>query len=185
MAIGKSVLRILKPCAATLALSVLTAGCGIGPGDYVMYKVAFTEEEQSTGCYGDSIPPNVKSDSSTFRSTDTWFIYANSVEEDVYYLEAGQGTLEGVPSDTGYTFSGKSIDVEYTVPDGTGDKLTTTQTVTIELTVDGSSVSGTVTDKTTHKCSGACTGPAIPTCTITSTFKGSEVNSVSLEHDPG
>jgi hypothetical protein len=53
------------------------------------------------------------------------------------------------------------------------------------MTVDGASISGTVTDRTTYKCSGACTNPAIPTCTVTTTFRGTEVEGVSLEHDPG
>jgi hypothetical protein len=185
MAIRKSLVRTLNPCAAALALGVLTAGCGIGPGDYIMYRVAASEQDRSTGCYGDTIPPNVKSDSSTFRSSSTWIIYANATEEDAYYLDIGDATMEGVESDAGYTFSGKTIDIEYTMPDGTGDKLTTTNTVTIEMAVSGASISGTATDKTTYKCAGTCPPPIIPSCTITTEFKGSEIDGVDLEHDPG
>jgi len=184
MAIRKSLLRHLTLGATALTLGVLSTGCGIGPGDYIIYRVAITEQEQSTGCYGDTIPPNVKSDSSTFRSSGTFIVYANATAEDAYYLDTGDVTIEGVESDAGYTFSGKTIDIEYTVPDGTGDKLTTTNTLTIEVVVDGASISGTAVDKTTYKCSGACTAPAIPSCTVTTEFKGSEIDGVALEHDP-
>jgi hypothetical protein len=87
-----------------------------------------------------------------------------------------------------FTFSGKTIDIEYTDPVGTGDKRTTTNTVTIEMAVDGASISGTATDKTSYKCVAGTGGPGcgnpIPSCTVTTEFKGSEIDGVSLEHDP-
>jgi hypothetical protein len=187
MAIRESLIGILNPCAAALALGVLTAGCGLGPGDYVMYRVASSEQDKSVGCYypANDVPPDEKSDSSTFRTSATFIIYANATDEDAYYLDTGDGTIEGIESDAGYTFSGKDVDVNYTMPDGTGDKLTTTHTVTVELAVDGKSISGTHTDKTTYKCAGACTQPPTPSCTVTTTFKGSEIDDVQLYHDPG
>jgi hypothetical protein len=165
------------------ALAGLSMGCdSLGPGDYVIYRVAIAEGDQSDGCYFplDDPPPNVKNDSSTLRSSANFILYAGADES--YYLDLGQTTLEGtVDSDT-YSFSGKIVDVEYTLPDGDGDKLTTTVTTSVNMTVDGNAVSGSLSVKTSFSCKGSTCGDKIPSCTVTNDFVGSEIDEIELEH---
>ena len=160
----------------------LFAGCGgISPGDYKVYRVAVTESELSTGCYPDKkVPYDVKSDSSSFRGTATFILYASA--EDKFYLDVGKTTFEGAAEGDKYNFEGKTVDVNYTGPDGTGDKRTTTVTTTIEMTVDGAMVTGKQATKTSYKCSGQTCGQPIPSCTETIEFVGTEVEDVELDY---
>jgi hypothetical protein len=158
-----------------LCAAIPAIGCGgIGPGDYVIYRIALSEPSLSGDCSSDS------EDSSTFRDSQTFILYAGPNEK--FYLDAGQGTLEGSATDEGFKFSGKSVDVD-DVPD---QKQTTTTDVSVTVTVDGAAVSGTVTTKQTVTCTGTnCGGAGNFSCTQTSKFVGSEIHDVALEHDPG
>ncbi len=164
--------------AVVAALGALSGGCGgLGPGDYVVYRVAQSELVDSSSCPGYD-DPSQKSDSSTFLSTSTFILYAGL--EDVYYLEAeGQATLEGTEDGGTYSFSGKTVDVEYPTPD---IKFTSTTSASVSMTVDGASANGTATVTTSTKCSG--TGcPDDTSCKQTSEFVGTEVEDVELKHD--
>jgi len=166
------------------ALGSLSLGCGgIAPGDYIIYRVAFAEESKSTGCYYpfDAVQPDDKSDSTTFLGKSQFILYAGL--EDVYYLDVGGDVvLEGTGDGDTFQFSGKTVDVNYAVPDGTGDKTTATFTTTIDMAIDGASVSGTAVTKDSFSCKGSTCGDARPTCTETSEFVGTEVEDVQLEH---
>jgi len=167
------------------ALAVLggTVGCGgVGPGDYVVYEVSFTAMEKASSCYVDKyVPPNEKSDSTTVRDAGTFILYAGI--EDKFYLDAGEVTLEGAKEGDKYTFTGKSVDVQYDSPDGQGNKRTTTTTETVEMTVDGKAVTGTETVKASYKCSGQTCGNPIPSCTESGDFVGTQVDNLKLQHD--
>jgi len=169
-------------CGGLTVAGALFAGCGgISPGDYKVYRLAVTQEDLSTGCYyPDGVPLNEKSDSSTFRDTQTVILYA--AVEDKFYLNTGKKALEGTADGDKYTFEGKTVDVNYDSPDGTGNKRTDTTTITVEFTVDGSSVTGTETTKVSHKCSGQSCGNPIPSCTHTVEFVGTEVDDVELDY---
>ena len=169
-------------CAAILAGALGVAGCGISPGDYVIYRVSPAVTEESLGCYYPDmvVPPNSASDSTTIREASTWIIYASI--NDAYYLDSGTNTLEGIASDNGYTFTGKTVDVQYDVPDGTGSKRTTTDSVTIDVITDGDAISGKSTLKRTYGCAGATCGEKIPTCTKTTDFVGTHVDEIQLQH---
>ena len=171
-------------CAAILAGALGVAGCGISPGDYVIYRVSPAATEQSLGCYGPgvtAIPPNEASDSTTIRAASTWIIYASI--NDAYYLDSGTVTLEGITSDNGYTFTGKEVDVEYEGPDGMGYKLTMTHSFTVDVITDGDAISGTSTAKTSYRCAGTTCPAEIPTCTKTTNFVGTHVDEIQLNHD--
>jgi len=164
--------------AATAAAA--SAGCGgIGPGDYIMYRVAVSTSKPGKDC---DVSENIKSDSSTFKASNTFYLYAGA--EDAYFLDTGEVTLEGAEEDDGYKFSGKTVDVEF-LGGAQTDKVTQTTAVTIEMVVDGAAVSGKITSKAslTYACTGPC--PTNESCTQTSTFVGTEVEDVDLEHDPG
>lgn len=167
---------------AGLALAAVSGCGGIGPGDYVIYRVAFSDPEPTTGCFANGqIPPDTKDDSTTFRDTGTLILYAG--KEDVVYLDTGKGTLEGKKSDNGYSFSGKSVDVSYSGPND-DTKLTETTTVKIDLTIDGKTVSGKIDSSTSVRCTGNNCPMDLPSdCTQKSDFVGTEVDDVELKHD--
>ena len=176
--------RFAIAAALVAATGALAMGCdgGISPGDYVIYRVAVTEGKLGSSCYPDKIiPPNTKSDSNTFLGSTDFIIYAGL--DDVFYLDTGAATLEGTLDGDTYTFSGATVDVEFASADGTGDKLTTTQSTTISMTVDGESVSGSVANKISIACKGTTCGDPIPSCTTTQNFVGTEVDDIELKHD--
>jgi hypothetical protein len=174
MMLGKLVRRAFGGAFALGLMSALTGlGCGgIGPGDYVIYRVAFAEAALTGDCAG-----NDDGDSSTFRNSETFVLYAGPNEK--FYLDVGQVTIEGVVTDDGFKFSGESVDVD----DNGAFTVTQRRTTTISVTVDGASISGTAVDDTSITCSG--TGcPDNDTCKSTVKFVGSEIKGVALEHDP-
>jgi len=159
-------------------------GCGgISPGEYEVFRVSFADTDQSSGCYfPDTGPgPNDASDSSTLRGSGTWIISA--AVDDKLYLDTGIITLEGAESDNGYAFTGKVVNVEFDMPDGTGSKRTTTITSTVNVTTDGDAISGEAIQKTAYGCVGSTCGPKIETCTETTTFTGTRVDDVQLNYD--
>src|SRR5690349_5419827 len=96
-------------CAAILAGALGVMGCGISPGDYVIYRVTPGVTDLNSGCYypDTEADPNDISDSTTVRGTGTWIIYASI--NDAFYLDSGTDTLEGIATDTGYQFTGKEV----------------------------------------------------------------------------
>jgi len=176
--------KYLVPVLGLGALSLVGCG-GISPGDYVIYRVSQAgDTDQSSGCfYPDTAPtPGVASDSNTIRGSSTWIIYA--AIDDKLYLDSGTFTLEGAVTDTGYSFSGKTVDVSFdNDTDGTGAKRTDSVTTTITVTTDGDAISGTGVKKTSHACSGSTCGDKIPSCSETTSFVGTKVEDVELKHD--
>lgn len=183
-------LRILS-CSAVLAsvgLSALGCGSSISPGDYKLYRVAVDKTgAKSAGCYPDSkIPDAVKLSSNDVRESQTWEIYAGTQDPAQFFLEidSGKETLEGSQADSTYTFETTQIDVTFDPPDGTGYKHTKTDRLTIDVTVDGKTISGSVTSTHSEKCSGGDKCPKVPVaCSETSDYTGTEVDDVQLRHD--
>lgn len=176
-----SMIKWAAAAALVTGVAATSVGCGgIGPGDYIIYRVAQTSADQSSGCYGGTVPPDEKYDSSTFRATGTFIIYAGA--EDKFYLDDGKDTLEGTLDGDTYTFTGKKTDVNFS---GANDstKITDSETLTITVTVDGSTVTGQAVDKVSEKCSGTGCPAAPPSCTVTIEFVGTEVDDVELKHD--
>lgn len=171
-------------CLALIAGAWGVAGCGISPGDYVIYRVSMGTTDQTAGCYhpGTDAPPDQASDSTTIRDSSTWIIYASI--NDAFYLDSGTNTLEGVATDTGYQFTGKDVDVQFDLPDGTGSKRTTTDAYTVDVIVDGEAISGTSVWKTTYGCAGTtCPAERIPSCQRTTDFVGTHVEEIQLNYD--
>lgn len=179
-------LRILS-CGAFLAgVGVLALGCGssISPGDYKLYRVAIDKTgAKSAGCYPDSkIPDAVKQSSDDMRESQTWEIYAGTQDPAQFFLEidSGKETLEGSLADKTYTFETTKIDVALDPP----YKRTKTDRLTIDVTVDGKTIRGSVTSTHSEKCSGGDQCPKVSvTCSQTSDYDGTEVDDVQLRHD--
>jgi hypothetical protein len=170
-------------CAALVAGAFAVMGCGISPGDYVIYRVSPGVTDETSGCHHPETdpPPNDASDSTTIRDSNTWIIYASI--NDAFYLDNGTITLEGVATDTGYQFTGKTVDVQYDLPDGTGSKRTTTDSVTIDVITDGDAISGTSVLKRTYGCAGTTCGEKIPSCQRSTDFVGMQVDEIQLNYD--
>lgn len=180
----KNLIHTFAKCGAVAALlGTMFAGCGgLSPGEYVVYQVASTEQTQSDGCYQNSIvPPDVAFDSSSFRDGFTFVLFAGP--EDTYFLDADDDILEGTADGDVYSFEGESVNIEFSGPDGTGDKYESTSRTSVEITVDGSLVNGTVKTRTTERCTGTTCNPLPPDCSRTAEFVGIEVEDVKLNHE--
>lgn len=169
--------------AGLLAGALGVMGCGIQPGDYVIYRVSPGATTETATCYYPDMgpSPNEANDVTTIRESATWIIYASI--NDAFYLDSGQNTLEGVATDTGYQFTGREVDVQFENADGTGTKRTTTDSYTIDVTVDGEAISGTSSWKRSYGCAGPTCGEKVPTCTRGTDFVGTHVEEIQLNHD--
>jgi hypothetical protein len=184
---------MLRRAGALLVLGALGAagiGCGgLGPGDYAFFRIAFSEQvKRSTSCYGDTgIPADEKSDKTGFYSTSLFIIYGATVEgEDNLYLDTGMAVIPGFEETDLFTFTATATDVNFTEINGGGDKHTTTDKTTIELTIDGTSMTGQAVSSHKKSCSGATCDLTLPVpenCTLTTTFVGTEIEDVDLRHE--
>ncbi len=163
-------------------------GCGdsLSPGDYRIYKMAFQTATESLGCFAKNTPdPNISSDSNSTLSTDTWVMTTDT--SDNVFLDLGKVTLQGTPTDAGYTFKGEVVDVQFEANDSTRTKETFTTTTTIDVTIDGKSIGGSTTGTVAYRCSTpsatkACPNPLPSDCSTTNKFSGTEVDDVELEY---
>lgn len=146
-----------------------------------MYRVALSAPEPGKDCILDDDDTN---DSSTILTSETFILYAGP--DDKFYLDVGSVTLEGTEDGDGYKFTGKAVDVEF-LGGGQGDKVTSTVSTTLTMTVDGAAVSGELTSKVviSYACAVPTQCPEGSTCTRTTTFVGAEIEDVELQHDPG
>lgn len=159
----------------TMAAALLgVAGCGIGPGDHVFYRVATEASKPQASCYQDNmIPASIKDDTSTLRGGSTFILYITG--DKAAELDTGSLVLTGAETDTGYKFTGQSVNIEYPVD---GVKTTATTDVTVNLTIDGSTITGDSTTVTSSKCEGAACPMnfTAKNCTSTGSFKGVEID---------
>ncbi|MFO0760697.1 MAG: hypothetical protein U0359_29735 [Byssovorax sp.] len=187
MVFHASVRKAIALGIAALGFGALSLGCdtslnGISPGQYRLYKMEFTTATKSNGCFFPDKGPdaNTASDSDTTVATDVWVFTADTAG--FFYLDLGNHTLQGQATDTGFTFTGTKVDVEFDQDDPKKTKRTVTVVETINVQPDGRSILGDATVDTTFACSGAgCT--AIPGCTVTTKFSGTEVTDVELQRD--
>ncbi|MEP7120026.1 MAG: hypothetical protein ABJE95_03910 [Byssovorax sp.] len=166
-----------------LALAPVIAGCGnaLKPGDYRIYKMDFQGATKGTGCYPVTGPdPNTKSDTDTSLASATWVMTTDASGN--YFLDLGANTLQGKETDTGIGFGATKVDVEYDMDDVTQTKRTATIDVKINVTIDGKSIGGTGVTTSSFTCSGMTCTTAIPSCTVTQAFSGTEVDEVDLQY---
>ena len=160
----------------------LCACDGLSPGDYLVYRVAFQQPQMSADCFAaGAVPVNEQDDSSSVFTAGTFILYMGA--DEVPYLDLGTITLAGEGSSDEFTFKGSSVDVNFS-----GDMNQTRQetriSTTIDLTIDGETISGTVKQSTRTDCSGPeCPDPPSTNCTTTTPFVGGEVEDVDLKHE--
>lgn len=172
-----STMKLRTTLCVAAALSAMTASC-LAPGQYRIYRVAAAVAEQSTGCFPSSPGPDITGDSSTFRSGQTFAIYA--ADSDVFFMDLEALTLEGTKDGSDLSFHGESVDVQNLGGDTT---LTVTTVMDVNVEIEGKKISGSSTLDVTQSCSGMnCPMPANSQCITTQSFRGSEVKDVELEH---
>lgn len=167
----------------TVALTASLAGCAADPGAQLL-RLTLWSVERDAGCwYPDTAPPpNQAEDTSDVGESVTAILY--DLGDDAYVFDGFELALSGAATDDGYTFSGESVDVSWTSPDGTGDRYTTTSSDRVDLVVDGPHVDGGFTAVTTYACDGAgCPTPAVPSCTQTGQFDGVILPDAAFTHE--
>ena len=173
------------PARTILALGMLaaTSGCGIAPGDYLIYRVAFADVALTPDCFGGTVPADEAEDSSTLRDSGTFVLYVGA--NDKFYLDTGSETLEGAESGDGYGFAGqfKDVTINGVAPDDV--TITIAGARSVDFTLDGELIDGTMVNSDSSNCKGPmgqCPDPPANSCTQTRSFVGTEVNDVRIEH---
>lgn len=159
--------------------ALLLSGCGLGPGDYVVYRVSFSTPDLTSDCYPDGeVPSDRANDSTTFRETGTFILYTGA--EDDLYLDTGEVTIAGARTDDGYEFIGETVDVDY-FGDADANSETWIDTTTVDVMVSGPSIQGTLTAEAEYFCTGAdCPVDSDQSCTQTVDFVGTEIHDLQL-----
>ncbi|MCA9625586.1 MAG: hypothetical protein KC731_41475 [Myxococcales bacterium] len=173
----------LRFAGAVGALVAASSCGGIGPGDYIVYRIAFQESQLSEDCFAPAmIPVDEKDDSSSLFTSGTFILYVGA--DDTPYLDLGATTLAGTDTGGGaYQFSGDALDVSYQ-----GDmqeiRLENRTSIVVDLTVDGDLIDGQVSETQQQSCSGAtCPDPPSSSCTQVTPFVGGRVEDVQLNHE--
>ena len=173
--------RLRLPFIALAGLTVTLSSCGIKPGEYSVFRVSYGELVAAPTCgISNPILPGYV-DVNTFGEPQTLLIFAH---EDTYYLEyeGGTVTLEGERSGKDYSFFG--MDTSHVDPLGSGTTIvTTTDELTVDLTIRGKNISGTVDYETQSICSGPSCSElnATRSCSTTQPFAGSLVEDAEFE----
>ena len=166
----------ITPLVAPVALALSLSGCTIGPGDYVVIRIAATTGK-STSCYPDGIvPPDEAMDMTDIRGGASLVIFASDKES--YWLEFGNASFPGSRDGKEYTFTGEDVDVD---DNGMGPFRTRATLHDMQLTIAGSSVEGKYTIEATCTASDMSNCP-IPSCVTTTDFVGTVVRGVDLEY---
>lgn len=172
----RSARSLLSPI-AMVSVFFGVAGCGLGPGDHVFYRVASEAAVSDKSCFQNgTIPDSIKDDSSTVLGGSTVVLYITG--DKLAELDTGSLVLEGDKADKGYRFNGQTVDVSYPA---NGLKTTSKVDVTINMTISGSTISGTTTTITSDACEGVgCPMDANHSCTTTAQFKGVEIDDAEV-----
>jgi hypothetical protein len=97
--------------AALAAMSCSALACGMAPGDYRAYRVAFGQSTYSDSCFNDvGSMVSAQADTSSIASAGTFIVYVSYYNESV--LDAGSMVLTGSFAGGEYAFDGRSTDVE-------------------------------------------------------------------------
>ncbi|MBK8212902.1 MAG: hypothetical protein IPK71_04065 [Myxococcales bacterium] len=168
--------------AATAMLSTFAMHCSGGAGDHTFYRLYSPKAKLEAACYHNGqIPENIKDDTSTMLTPSTVLLVRDGA--DTYSLDTGSQVISGSKSGSSYTFSGTTTNVEVTPVGAEKRTVTVTTTLSVSMTVDGRTATGTLETDTKTSCSGACTGFTGAGCKQTNTFTGIQVDQgeVTLE----
>lgn len=178
---------MLKAWARGLFLiAPLLGGCGVGEGDYVVFRVAVAEVQISPACFPEDDPEPLEDQlsSSTYLTPLTWVIYYGA--GDKVLLDAAGISIGGEETADGFTFVGHDVDVTYGGIDNLEAKITVTTATTVTIEESGTAIQGEAVDVVTTTCdfltatpsSGLCS--AISNCERRTKFSGVELEDVRV-----
>jgi hypothetical protein len=106
-------MRMTRWVKALVGVTVVLVGAacgGLGPGDYLIYRVAYGSGKLGADCFDGEIPESVAEDESTFRGAGTLVLYFDAAGAP--WLDTGRTVLPGEGGDDAYTFEGARSDTE-------------------------------------------------------------------------
>jgi len=139
--------------------------------DYQVFQIAAEFPELDADCYDGTIPNDVAADEYTLQLGSTLIVFAGP--NDTWFAETGGLALPGARDGKGYAFDGDVVDV---IEFGNAT-ATYSQSLALELTIDGKFVSGTYKTVSEYTCEGpeqACGDDS--TCTASTAFGGVRVD---------
>lgn len=180
--------RLFHPLAIGSVAIFLGACGGIEAGDYWVYRVGETAAAVTDGCYypETSPPQNVVSDSTTVLNSLTVVVYHTGDSSRVF--DNGLVSLRGKETDGKFSFTGRSDDATFLGDDGEVAVLTATTMHTIDMTIDGRTVTGSTSELVTTKCEFLtptpagefCPNPPVPDCQRDTQWFGVQLDDVRL-----
>jgi hypothetical protein len=183
--------RLFRPLALG-AVAILLGACGgIEAGDYWVYRVGETAAVWTDGCYypETSPPQNLVSDSTTVLNSLTVVVYHTGDSSRVF--DNGQISLMGTEADGNFAFIGRSDDATFLGDDGEGAVLVATTMHTVNMAIDGRTVTGSTSELVTTRCEFLtptpagefCPNPPVPECQRDTQWFGVQLDDVRLsEH---
>lgn len=92
-----------------MLLAVVGACGGLGPGDALIYRVAYGPGQLGADCLAGA-SPGPGADSTTFHEAGTLLLYFDA--DGVPWLDTGRAVLVGSAEGDGYRFAGERVEVE-------------------------------------------------------------------------
>lgn len=170
-----------------LLAAPLMAGCGVGEGDYVVFRVAVESTVIADACFTEDDPRPIEDQlsSSSYLTPVTWVIYYGAGDKVV--LDAAGVSIGGEETSDGFDFKAHTVDVSYDGINNLEAKVTVTTETTLNVAQSGSAIAGEVLDVITTTCdfltatpsSGLCT--AISNCEQRTKFAGVELDGVNID----
>ena len=169
-----------------LTAATLLAGCYVGEGDFVVFRVAVDETVVSDACFTEDDPRPLEDElsSSSYLTPRTWVVYYGN---DRVLLDAAGVSIGGEETADGFEFLGHTIDVSYEGIDNLEAKVTVTTTTTLNIEQSGSAISGEVLDVVSTTCDFLTATPSAGLCSATSNcelrskFSGVELDDVDID----
>lgn len=153
---------------AGLLLAVACGGFGVGDERY--YLIAFLDETKDGDC---GQTANDRDDSTTIGARGRLLLYR--VGDAEYVLEYGGATLFGTRDGDAFIFAGETINREFATPEGADPAMTTTTSLHIPLTREGTTVRGALETAVVRECTGMGCMFDREACNTRRPFRGTEV----------
>lgn len=172
--------------AMALIAPVALMGCGVGPGDYRVYRVGLEATQVSPLCYfpEEEPPPELAQDVQTSLAPTTMVIYFAA--GDRVLLDFDGLSFEGDSGGDGFEFEASTVDVSYVGEDRLEARVAVVTTTSIDMEVDGDAVAGDIVSTDRFLCDFLTATPspglceATPDCERRTRFSGVELHDVEL-----
>jgi len=169
----------------TASLLVMLAGCGVGPGDWALFRLTESTTTLAGDCWypADGPSPDEVDDIDSSQQASTVAVFRDA--DGGWYLDDGSVVMVGIQDRPEVTFAYQQRDVSYTAPDGTGDKYIADESYTLVAAFQGDVMTGQRTASLTITCEGATCGELPDVCTNTASVVGVRVPDADVIWPPG